>query len=165
MQSDDNLGIAEPAHPSPRFLSRIGIDLPAGARQPGLVRFIIAIVVAIGVSLLACAALVAIGIRVFPATVGYAHFQFADYGKLTIIGVFLACLAWPVTTWFASRARALFLALTILVTIVGLAPDAWILYKGQPLDAVGVLVAMHFALAVITYCSLVFIAPQRTRRS
>jgi hypothetical protein len=34
----------------------------------------------------------------FPATWGYAHFQFSDYAKLTVIGVLIACAAWPVVT-------------------------------------------------------------------
>ena len=32
------------------------------------------------------------GVAVFPATKGYAHFQFGDYAKLTIIGVLIAYL-------------------------------------------------------------------------
>jgi hypothetical protein len=42
--------------------------------------------------------LVTIGTAVFPSTKGYVHFQFSDYAKLTIIGVVIACLAWPVVT-------------------------------------------------------------------
>jgi hypothetical protein len=138
-------------------------DLPAGRAQPSIVRFVSASLVAIGGSLLACRLLVLAAVAVFPSTAGYPHFQFADYAKLTIIGVILACLAWPAMTFVSSRARLPFLALTVLVVIGSLAPDAWILYKGQPVDGVGVLVAMHFALALVTYPSLVFIAPQRRR--
>ena len=46
-------------------------------------------------SLAADAALVALGTTVFPATNGYVHFQFADYAKLTVIGVLIAGAAWP----------------------------------------------------------------------
>ena len=148
--------------PNPFFYGgNMTFDLPAGRAQPHLWRWILALCVAIGASLAACAALAAIGTAVFPSTVGYPHFQFADYAKLTIVGVFFACLAWPLMTLVSSRARGPFLLLTVIVTIVGLAPDAWILYKGQPAEAVLVLVAMHFALALITYPALVFIAPQR----
>lgn len=136
-------------------------DFPAGRRQPRPLRFALATVVAVGASLAACAMLVAIGTALFPSTVGYAHFQFSDYGKFTIVGVLLACLAWPVATLVSSRASGPFFVLTVVVTGVGLAPDAWILYKGQPVEAVSVLIAMHFALALITYPALVCIAPQR----
>ena len=68
-------------------------DLPAGRAQPRLWRWILALCVAIVASLAACAALASIGTAVFPSTAGYPHFQFADYAKLTIIGVFFACLA------------------------------------------------------------------------
>ncbi|MCU1482895.1 MAG: hypothetical protein JWQ19_3681 [Subtercola sp.] len=123
-----------------------------------------ATIVAVGLSLAACAVLARIGITIWPSTAGYDHFRFADYAKLTIIGVVLACLAWPVMCLLSSRARRPFFWLTIVVTVVGLAPDVWIIYKGQPLEAVMVLVAMHIALALITYPALVLISPQRPRR-
>ena len=55
-----------------------------------------ATVLAIAGSLAADAALVAIGTRLFPATKGYVHFQFDDYARLTVIGVVIACAAWPI---------------------------------------------------------------------
>ena len=36
--------------------------------------------------------------RLFPSTKGYVHFAFHDYAKLTVIGVLIACAAWPVVT-------------------------------------------------------------------
>ncbi|WP_334171255.1 hypothetical protein [Sinomonas sp.] len=147
--------------PEFRAARALGLDFPGGGHQPSAVRWVVATVAAVVGSLVACAALAALGVAMFPATAGYEHFRFADYAKLTIIGVVLACLAWPIVTWFSTRAWKPFLVLTVLVTLGGLAPDAWILYKGQPADAVGVLVVMHLALAVVTYPALVFIAPQR----
>lgn len=144
-----------------RITAGLGIDFPAGSAQPPLVRFLLATVVAVFASLGACAALVAIGTAVFPSTIGYEHFQFGDYAKLTIIGVVIAAFGWPATTFVSSRARKPYLVLAILVSIVALAPDAWLLYRGQSAQAVLVLVWMHLALAVITYTSLVFVAPQR----
>jgi hypothetical protein len=143
----------------------VTFDLPAGRAQPGPGRFAIATLTAIVLSLVACAVLVAIGTAVFPATAGYDHFRFGDYGKLTIIGVFLACAAWPLMSLVSSRARGPFLLLTVIVTVVGLAPDVWILYRGQSVEAVAVLAAMHGALALITYPALVYIAPQRRREN
>ena len=121
----------------------------------------LATVLAVLLSLAACAALVVVGTAVFPATAGYGHYQFADYSKLTIIGVVIASFGWPAACYVSTRARRLYLVMAVLVSIVALAPDAWILYGGASAQAVLVLVWMHFALAVITYLSLVLIAPQR----
>ncbi len=139
----------------------MGIDFPLGRNQPGIVRFIVATVVAVVASLLACAGLAQLGVLLFPATKGYDHYAFSDYGKLTIIGVVLASLAWPLVTLVSSRGRRLYFWLAVVVTVVGFAPDAWILYKGQPAAGVFILVLMHLALALITFPALVFIAPQR----
>ena len=57
-----------------------------------------------------------IGQAVFPSTRGYAHFQFADYAKLTVIGVVIACAAWPAVTRVYAAPRWLFFRLAVLVT-------------------------------------------------
>ncbi len=94
----------------------------------------------------------------FPATKGYVHFQFHDYARLTVVGVIVACAAWPVVTRVSSAPRWIFLRLAVLVTLVLLLPDVWILAKGQPLRAVGVLMVMHLAIAVITYNLLIHVS-------
>ena len=60
------------------------------------------------------------------ATKGYAHFQFQDYGKLTVIGVVIACIAWPVVTRIGSAPRWLFFWLAVLVTLVLWLPDLYL---------------------------------------
>ena len=45
------------------------------------------------------------------------------------------------------------------MTVVLLLPDVYLLVQGQSGEAVAVLVLMHLAIAVITYNSLVRIAP------
>jgi hypothetical protein len=147
-----------------RALSRFRIDLEPGHRQPSMVLVAVATVASIAGSLAADAILVAIGTAVFPATKGYPHFQFGDYSKLTIIGVVIACAAWPIVTRVSSAPRWLFFRLAILVTAVLLLPDLWLLAKGQPTRAVVVLMAMHLAIAVVTYNLLVHVAAVRTRR-
>ncbi len=87
------------------------------------------------------------------------HFRFGDYAKLTIIGVIIACAAWPVVTRISSRPRRLFFWLAIAVTAALLLPDLWILLHGEPANAVLVLVAMHLAIAVVAYNALVRLAP------
>lgn len=147
-----------------RLLERMGIDLPLGSRQPSWWRFVIATVLAVAASLAACALLVIVGERLFPATVGYGHFAFADYSKLTVAGVLIACIAWPVVTLLSSHGARLFFWLAVLVTLVSFAPDAWIWHLGQIPEGVLVLAVMHVAVAAITYSALVLIAPQRPSR-
>jgi len=56
-----------------------------------------------------------------------------------VIGVIIASAAWPIVTRVTSAPRWLFCRLAILVTLVLWLPDLYILYRGQPADAVAVL--------------------------
>jgi hypothetical protein len=140
-------------------LARVDLALPHG--HPSTGRVLMATTVAIAGSLLCDAVVVAIGQAVFPSTKGYQHFAFSDYAKLTVIGVVIACAAWPVVTRATSAPRWLFSRLAVLVTLVLLLPDVWLLMRHQPSKAVAVLVVMHLAVAVVTYASLVILAPER----
>ncbi|WP_434612114.1 hypothetical protein [Arthrobacter sp. A5] len=155
--------VAATAHPSlaQNVAAYFSLDFPWGRRQPAAGRFLVAAIVSIIGSLAAFAAIVAIGTTIFPATSGYDHFRFLYYAKLTVPGVAAVALAWPVVTLFSSRARRLFAWLTVLVMLGGMAPVAWILYRGTPAEAVLVLVAMHLALAAVAFPALLYIAPQR----
>ena len=135
------------------------IDFRPRHTQPKTSRVVLATIAALAGSLAADALLVVLGQAVFPATRGYVHFQFHDYAKLTVIGVIIACAAWPVVTRMSSEPRWLFFRLAILVTLVLWLPDIYILYRGQPGDAVAVLFLMHLAIAVVTYNLLVHLAP------
>lgn len=130
-------------------------------RSPSTVMVFIAAVASLAGSLAADAALVAIGTAVFPSTKGFVHFRFSDYAKLTVIGVVIACVAWPIVTRICSDPRWLYLRLAVAVTVVLLVPDVWILLHGEPANAVGVLMCMHLAIAVITYNCMVRIASVR----
>jgi hypothetical protein len=141
------------------------VDFQPRHAQPRASRVALATVAAIAGSLLADALLVVVGQAVFPAAKGYVHFQFPDYAKLTVIGVLIACAAWPVVTRVSSDPRWLFFRLAILVTLVLLLPDFYILYGGQPADAVAVLMVMHLAIALVTYNLLVRLAPVGPRES
>ena len=150
-------------HPtiSDRFLKMARVDFAPTHRQPTLPRVVLATALSIIGSLLADAVLVAIGTAVFPKTHGYRHFQFHDYARLTVIGVLIASAAWPIVTRVTSSPRWLFFRLAILVTLVLFLPDLWILAKGQPPKAVAVLMAMHLAIALVTYNILVHVAAVR----
>ena len=145
-------------------MSLLRLDLAPTHRQPASVRVLLAGLVSIVGSLLADAALVAIGTRVFPSTKGYVHFQLHDYATLTVIGVVIACAAWPVVVRLSSAPRWLFFRLAIAVTLVLLLPDLYILHQGQPARAVCFLMLMHLAIALVTYNALVHLAPARRRR-
>ena len=153
-----------------RALRLARVDFAPAHRQPTAMRVIVASVLSVIGSLAADALLVVIGQAMFPSTKGYGHFQFSDYAKLTVIGVIIACVAWPIVTRISSSPRWLFFRLAILVTLVLWLPDLYILYRGAPGRAVAVLVVMHLAIAVVTYNCLVHIAkvepaerPQRSR--
>ena len=142
-----------------RLLRLVRVDFEPAHRQPSALRVLVALVVSIAGSLAADALLVAACTAIFPSTKGYVHFQFHDYAKLTIIGVVIACVAWPVVTRMSSAPRWLFFRLAILVTLVLWLPDLYILDLGQPGRAVAVLMLMHLAIAVVTYNCLVHLAP------
>jgi Family of unknown function (DUF6069) len=142
-------------HPLLRFF-RIDFEPQS---PPSPVRLTMATVVALVGSLLGDWLLVKLGTHVFPSTRGFPHFQFSDYAKLTIIGVVIACAAWPLVTRLTSQPRRLFLQAAVAITIVLLAPDAYIWHNGASGKAVFVLVWMHVAIAIITYNALVHLAP------
>jgi hypothetical protein len=146
-----------------RVLAWTRVDFSPQHRPPKAWRVVLATLLSIALSLGADAALVAIGTHVYPATRGYVHFQFSDYSKLTIIGVLIACAAWPVVTRISSAPRWLFFRLAILVTLVLWVPDLWIWHLGQPAHAVAFLMLMHLAIALITYNLLVHLAPIQQR--
>ena len=138
------------------------LDFHPRHRQPQASRVVLATAAAVAGSLAADALLVVIAQALFPATKGYAHFQFADYAKLTVIGVVIAGAAWPVVTRISSDPRWLFFRLAVLVTLMLWLPDVYILLQGQSAQAVAVLFLMHLAIALVTYNLLVRLAPVRT---
>jgi|HubBroStandDraft_6_1064221.scaffolds.fasta_scaffold30866_2 hypothetical protein len=144
-----------------RLASLARVDFAPQHRQPSAGRVLLATVASVAGSLAADAILVVIGKAVFPSTKGFAHFQFSDYAKLTVIGVVVACVAWPVVTRVSSAPRWLFFRLAVLVTLVLLLPDLYILHMGEPAKGVAVLMVMHVTIALVTYNLLVHLAPAR----
>ena len=150
--------------PSPvvgRALTLARVELSPHHRMPHPTAIATSTLLSVGLCLLADALLAKAGTALFPSTRGYVHFQFADYAKLTVIGVVIACLAWPVVVRLSSEPRWVFTRLAVLVTVILLLPDLYIWLTGQPGRAVLVLVAMHLAIALITYNVLVRVAPAR----
>lgn len=136
------------------------LDLSANPnRQPAGASIVLASIVSLVGSLVADWLLVKLGTHIFPSTVGYTHFQFSDYAKLTIIGVLIACAAWPVATRLTSTPREFFARAAVVITIVLFLPDLVIWHGGSPFKAVFVLIWLHVAIAIVTYNSLVRLAP------
>ena len=144
-----------------RILAWARLDHSPAHRPPRWCRVTLATVLSVALSLAADAALVFVGTRLFPSTKGYVHFAFGDYAKLTVIGVLIACAAWPVVARLSSAPRWLFFRLAVVVTLVLFVPDLYIWHQGQSAQAVLVLMAMHVAIAVVTYNLLVRLAPVR----
>ncbi len=128
-------------------------------RPPSGGRVALATIVAILLSLVADALLVGLGTTLYPSTRGYVHFAFLDYARLTTIGVVIAGVGWSLVTRLTSSPEWLYARLAVAVSLVLLAPDAYILYAGSPLRAVVVLVWMHVAIGVVTYACLTTLAP------
>jgi hypothetical protein len=143
-----------------RLLRAFKVDPARRHASPSAIRWVAALIVANAGSLMTDAILVALGTWIFPSTQNFPHFQVSDYAKLTIVGVTIACIAWPVVTWIASQPRWLFLRLAVLVTLVLWLPDLWILAHGEPIRGVGVLMLMHLGIAFVTYPALVRLAPE-----
>lgn len=154
--------------PFPKWLDRplaaFHVDWSPTHRQPHVLAVVVATVVSIVSALVADALLVAIGTAIFPSTKGYVHFQFGDYAKLTVIGVVIACVAWPIVTRITSTPRWLFFRMAIAVTLVLWLPDLYLLVEGQPGKAVVVLMTMHLAIALVTYNALIHLCPPRGPR-
>lgn len=133
-----------------------GVPAPT-APAPG--RLLAAAAVALVGSLVLDAALVALAEVVFPGLHGFSHFRFADYGSLTALGVLAASAAWPVVQRATSEPRRLLLRLALVVSAVLFLPDVVLLLRHEPARGVATLMAMHLAVAVVTYNALVRIAP------
>ncbi len=148
-----------------RVLDLARIDFSPRHRAPSAPRVAIATVVALVGSLVADALLVAAGVHLFPSTKGYVHFAFHDYAKLTVIGIVIAAAGWPVVTRVSSAPRRLYRLAAVAVTLVLFLPDVWLLLQGSSAKAVLVLMAMHVAIAIVTFEALVRLAPVGQERS
>lgn len=144
-----------------RLLARGPVDLSPQHRQPATARVVVATVVALAGSLGLDELIVHGATALFPATAHFSHFALADYASLTVVGVLGACAAWPVATRVSSRPRPLFFRAAVALTVVLWLPDGWLLLKGERAQAVGALMLMHLAIAVVTYNAVVRLAPVR----
>jgi hypothetical protein len=130
-------------------------------KPPKPIRVLVATILALAGSLAVDALLVALGTAAIPATKGYGHFHFSDYGLLTVVGVVMACAAWVAVARLTSDPRRVLFRLAVAVTIVLLLPDVWLLVRHEPPTAVAILMCMHLGIALVTYNALIHVAPVR----
>lgn len=127
---------------------------------PSQARVITASVFAVVLSLLADAACVKVAERLFPSTVGFAHFRFFDYASLTIVGVVGACVGWYILLQISSQPKWVYFRSALLATLVLYLPDLWIwAIQHEQLKAVLALMVMHLLIAFVTYNCMVRLAP------
>lgn len=151
-----------PAPVEPAWLARLRraarIDLSPGPRQPSGLLVIVAAVLAAAVCLTVDQVAVHVATSHFATTRHFSHFRFVDYAPLTVVGVALASAAWPAVTRVSSAPRWLFFRLAVLVTLALWLPDVALLLGGETVPGVGVLMALHLLIAVVTYNALVHVA-------
>lgn len=142
-------------------LTRARLDWTPSDEPASTARAVLASVLSVVAALAFNAGLVRIVTTWSPSLKTYSHFHFVDYGSLTVLGVVGACVAWFVVSRISSSPRWFFARLAVVATIVLLAPDAWIIVGHEPIRAVSTLIAMHVAMALLTYNILVRVAPVR----
>ena len=141
-----------------RAMRAARIDLSGRHLLPSPVALVMATIVAVVISILADVLIVFAGTRLLHSAVGYAHFRFSDYATLTVIGVLIACAAWPIVIRASLDPRWLYLRLAVVVTLVLWLPDLYLVVRHQPGRDVVVLMTMHLAIAIVTYNAVVRIA-------
>ncbi len=142
-----------------RAMQAARIDVSARNPLTPAFRLIVAVLLAVVLSLTADALIVFAGSRAFASWRNYTHFRFADYAPLTIVGVLAAGAAWLIVIWISTSPRWLLLRLAVVVTLLLWLPDLYLLLRHQPVRAVAVLMTMHLAIAFVTYNLLIRIAP------
>jgi hypothetical protein len=145
-----------------KYLVMVKIDFRKRQVLPSTARVILASMVAVVLSLVADAACVKVAETLYPSTIGFVHFRFFDYASLTIIGVIGACVGWYVLLQVSSEPKWVYLRSAVLLTLVLYVPDLWIwVIQHEQLKAVLALMVMHFLIAVVTYNSMVRLAPAK----
>lgn len=154
-----------PPGDEPAWLERLRrvarLDLLAAA-PPSTLRWALATVASVAVSLGVCVLAVHVATAEFPSTRHFSHFRFADYGTLTVVGVLVAGGGWAGVVRLSSAARWLFFRLAVVVTVVLWLPDGWLFLRGESTDGVATLMVMHLLIALVTYNLLVRVAPAGT---
>ena len=133
------------------------------APPPSSIRWVGATVASVVVSLVLNALAVHVATTQFPSTRHFVHFEAADYGTLTVVGVLVAAGAWAVIVRVSSAARWLFFRIVVVAMLALWIPDVILFALGEAAKGVATLMVMHLLVAVVTYNLLVRVA--RARRA
>jgi hypothetical protein len=129
-------------------------------RGPAPRRLTVAGLAAAAISLAADVELAAVGRAVFTVPASFGKLGFGSYALLTVLAVAGATVVWGAVTRLSSRPNWLFTRLVALAAAVFGIPDFLLLgTPGNPGGPVAILMLMHLTIAVVTYATLVKIAP------
>ncbi|MGH9099108.1 MAG: DUF6069 family protein, partial [Acidimicrobiales bacterium] len=146
----------------PAWLERVRraarLDLRPG-RPPSGIRWMLATLASVALALALDALAVHVATSEFPSTRHFSHFDFTDYGTLTVGGVLFGAVGWAAVSRLSSSAHWLLFRLAVIVSVVSWLPDVWILFEGETAKGVATLMVMHLVVAVVTYNLLVRVAP------
>lgn len=135
------------------------LDLRPSALQPSLLRTALGIAIGVLVSVGLNWLLARTAIVLFPSLAGFPHFQFSDYGRLTVLGALIACFGWPILTRLSSSPGWIYGWVAVLGTMVLWLPDLYIwMVLHEPGRAVLVLATMHVAVVLVSCVSMVTVA-------
>jgi Family of unknown function (DUF6069) len=134
------------------------LDLQRLSNRPGTSRIVLAGLVSVAASVLACVILVAIGKAAFTDGGSFGPFHFGTYAPLAILGVIGATIGWAILVQASSQPRWVLGRAAVAVTVILLIPD-FLLLPTNPTGPVVTLMAMHLAIAVLTYGALLLVAP------
>lgn len=136
------------------------VDLRPEA-PPSNIRWVLATLASVAVSLALDALAVHAAKAWYPNLRHFSHFRPADYGALTVVGILLAAGGWAVLVRMSSAAHWLFFRLAIVSTVILWIPDGVLFALGEPTAGVVTLMVMHLFIALVTYNLLVHVAPPR----
>jgi len=131
------------------------------ASPPSGIRWVSATVASVVVSVVLNALAVHVATTQFPSTRHFVHFEAADYGTLTVVGVLVAAGAWAVIVRVSSAAHWLFFRVVVVAMLALWVPDVVLFALGEAAKGVATLMVMHLLVAVVTYNLLVRVAPAR----
>ena len=153
-----SLPIEERPPPLERLWRAARVDLRPG-KPPSGARWVVATVASFALSVVLNVLAVHLATTEFPSTRHFVHFEAADYGTLTVVGVLVAAGAWAVVVRVSSAARWLFFRIVAAAMLALWIPDALLFALGETAMGVATLMVMHLVVAVVTYNLLVRIAP------
>lgn len=137
------------------------IDFAPRYEPPSKLRLLVATVLSVATALAFDVLCVHVATATYPPLRRFSHFHVADYATLTVIGVIVACAAWPLVALVSSTPRWLFFRAAVIAVPILWLPDVGLLLAGAPANGVATLMIMHLGISLLTYNALVRVASLR----